>query len=317
MKILAEIDAINAKNAAEKIAVQIAKDKASAEQAENKRMADMADATAAINQEAIVIQAELDGAHELTLEKMQIVEQGARNLATALQLPYKDVIGQVESFTEELSMENLQLEISDDTYRAMAESIINLTNQKLALAKANVEATNEERKNAQAMKDAQDLAQQQQRDMRLLASGILGVAAALKQATDESMDFDQKVALALQTAGSLMMMMPGGQGFGAAMQAGAMFIGHTGGLIKDSGIQRFATGGMVQGQDNVPIMAQSGEFIMQRSAVQNIGVENLAAMNSGQSNGGVTVNIQGNMVGNKSFVRDVMIPEIKKSMNRA
>ena len=74
---------------------------------------------------------------------------------------------------------------------------------------------------------------------------------------------------------------------------------------------------MVQGQDNVPIMAQAGEFIMQRSAVQNIGVDNLAAMNSGQSNGGVTVNIQGNMVGNKSFVRDVMVPEIQKSLNRA
>ena len=99
----------------------------------------------------------------------------------------------------------------------------------------------------------------------------------------------------------------------AAMQAGAMFIGHTGGLIKDSGIQRFATGGMVQGQDNVPILAQAGEFVMQRSAVQNIGVENLAAMNSGQSNGGITVNIQGNMIGNDEFVRDNILPQIKKA----
>ena len=54
---------------------------------------------------------------------------------------------------------------------------------------------------------------------------------------------------------------------------------------------------------------------MQRSAVQNIGVENLAAMNSGQNSGGVTVNIQGNMIGNEEFVRDVMIPEISKSQS--
>ena len=92
-----------------------------------------------------------------------------------------------------------------------------------------------------------------------------------------------------------------------------MFVGHTGGLIHNNGIQRFATGGMVQGQDNVPIMAQAGEFIMQRSAVQNIGVQNLAEMNRSGSAGGVTVNIQGNMIGNDEFVRDNLIPQLQKA----
>ena len=94
--------------------------------------------------------------------------------------------------------------------------------------------------------------------------------------------------------------------FGAA-------IAHTGGLVKNNGIQRFATGGIIQGEDNVPILAQAGEFVMQRSAVQNIGVENLAAMNSGQNSGGVTVNIQGIMIGNEQFVRDNLIPQIKRA----
>ena len=108
------------------------------------------------------------------------------------------------------------------------------------------------------------------------------------------------------------MMMPGGQIPGALLTAGSMFIGHTGGLVKDNGIQRFAQGGMVQGQDNVPIMAQAGEFIMRRDAVQNIGVQNLAQMNkTGQ--GGVTVNIQGNMIGNDEFVRDNLLPQIAKA----
>ena len=73
---------------------------------------------------------------------------------------------------------------------------------------------------------------------------------------------------------------------------------------------------MVQGQDNVPIMAQAGEFIMQRSAVNNIGVQNLAAMNSGQVSAGVTVNIQGNMIGNDEFIRDNLIPQLNKAANQ-
>jgi hypothetical protein len=89
--------------------------------------------------------------------------------------------------------------------------------------------------------------------------------------------------------------------------------GHTGGLIKNNGIQRFAQGGTVRGQDNVPIMAQAGEFVMRRDAVRNIGVQNLAEMNRSGSSGGVTVNIQGNMVGNESFVRDTLIPEITRA----
>jgi len=91
---------------------------------------------------------------------------------------------------------------------------------------------------------------------------------------------------------------------------------HTGGYIRDDKtIQRFATGGVVQGEDNVPIMAQAGEFVMSRNAVQSIGVDNLAQMNQ-TGNAGVTVNIQGNMIGNEEFVRDTLIPEINRTVNQ-
>ena len=310
-KILAEIDAINAKNAAEKIAVQLAKDKAAADEASNKRMADMANATAAINQEAILIQAELDGANDLTLEKMQIVEQGARELASAMKLPYKDVIGQVQSFTEELSMENLELDLSNDTHRALAEAIINVTNQKLALAEANDTA-------AQATQSATDKLKKQNEELRdsqqaaqAAAGALNGVAGAIRILKAESDDPKQKLQGLIQLlAGIVSVANPVA---GAGLNIFGAAIAHTGGLIKNNGIQRFATGGMVQGQDNVPILAQAGEFVMQRSAVQNIGVENLAAMNSGQSTGGVTVNIQGNMIGNDEFVRDNLLPQIRKA----
>ena len=71
---------------------------------------------------------------------------------------------------------------------------------------------------------------------------------------------------------------------------------------------------MVQGQDNVPIMAQAGEFVMRREAVQNIGVQNLAQMNRSGESGGVTVNISAPLV--DETVIDHIIPAINKATNR-
>ena len=161
-----------------------------------------------------------------------------------------------------------------------------------------------------------------------LAAGIiLNLAGSFKQLTDAQTDTDQQTRIMLRSLGQILMLFPGGQLPGALLQAGSMFVAHTGGLIKDDGIQRFATGGLVkdvpiqkfatggviQGQDNVPILAQAGEFVMRRSAVQNIGVQNLADMNRTGSVGGVTVNIQGNMIGNDEFVRDNLIPQLQKA----
>ena len=88
-------------------------------------------------------------------------------------------------------------------------------------------------------------------------------------------------------------------------------IGHTGGAITNKGVQAFARGGMVQGKDNVPILAQAGEFIMRREAVQNIGLDQLHQMNqSGQSNN-MTVNISAPMV--DETVVDHIIPAIEKA----
>ena len=71
--------------------------------------------------------------------------------------------------------------------------------------------------------------------------------------------------------------------------------------------QQFAKGGIVQGNpsqgDVVPVMATAGELILNQ-AQQN----NLAG-----GMGGVTVNIGGNIIGEESFVRDTLIPEIEKA----
>jgi len=81
------------------------------------------------------------------------------------------------------------------------------------------------------------------------------------------------------------------------------------GLI-DKGLAAFADGGVVQGNpstgDSVPAMLTPGEVILNASQQQGL-LNNM---------GGVTVNIQGNMIGNEEFVRDTLIPEIDRTVNR-
>jgi len=73
---------------------------------------------------------------------------------------------------------------------------------------------------------------------------------------------------------------------------------------------KFADGGIVQGDpskgDAVPALLTAGELILNASQQQGL-LNNM---------GGVTVNIQGNMIGNEEFVRDTLIPEIDKTVNR-
>lgn len=84
-------------------------------------------------------------------------------------------------------------------------------------------------------------------------------------------------------------------------------------------MQKFEQGGLIGGkrhsQGGTIIEAEQGEFIMNRNAVEAIGIENLARMNQSGTQP-VTINIQGNMVGNEEFVRDTLIPEINKTVNR-
>jgi hypothetical protein len=69
---------------------------------------------------------------------------------------------------------------------------------------------------------------------------------------------------------------------------------------------------MVSGGDNVPILAQSGEFIMNREATQRVGLDNLRDMNSGgTSSPTINVSIQGGIV-QDDYVRNTLIPALNK-----
>ena len=77
---------------------------------------------------------------------------------------------------------------------------------------------------------------------------------------------------------------------------------------------KFASGGLVGGStvgDQMPAMLQSGEFVLSRDAVRNIGVEAAEAINAG-STAGVTVNINAPLV--DETVRDSILPSIEKAL---
>jgi hypothetical protein len=165
-------------------------------------------------------------------------------------------------------------------------------------------------------------------EQRFAIDSVRQLSSAFGQATMNGQNMGEAVVSSLKAIASELIAQAGtyallnlftGGSFGATTSFFKFVTGHTGGLIKDNGdIQRFATGGMVQGQDNVPIMAQAGEFIIRKAVVEQVGVDNLARLNSGEGNVGstVNVNISGNMIGNEEFVRDTLIPEINRTVRQ-
>ena len=63
------------------------------------------------------------------------------------------------------------------------------------------------------------------------------------------------------------------------------------------------------------IEAEQGEFIMSRSAVQSVGIENLNRMNEGGGSSSVTVNVSGNVM-TEQFTEEQIIPALKEALRR-
>ena len=295
------IEQVKARNKAEKESLKIKEQLTALEE-------EQANALINFQQEQVVLNAELAGATEVEIQQLQNLNDFYSTLADNVNLSSGAkslIIDHTKSATSATQLESLAIGGLNDAEQQLFESIkaIFMTKAQLIDQSAAEEASL--KKNKDIVKDAAD-------QNRKLAQSITMAAGAMKQLGSESMTAEQRLSAIMSTVGSFLMMMPGGQVAGSFLQAGSMFIGHTGGLIGNSGIQRFAKGGMVQGQDNVPIMAQAGEFIMKRDAVQNIGIENLHAMNQ-SGTAPVTVNINGGIV-QEDFVRNELMPQINKSI---
>ena len=103
-------------------------------------------------------------------------------------------------------------------------------------------------------------------------------------------------------------------GFNSFGHQGGQVQGYaTGGVVPPPGIPSYATGG---GVDNVPAMLQEGEYVMRRSAVESIGIENLNRMNrTGRVSGGVNINFTGNVL-SRDFIEDEAVPLIKNALRK-
>jgi hypothetical protein len=96
-------------------------------------------------------------------------------------------------------------------------------------------------------------------------------------------------------------------------------------------INYLARGGLAEGilaargTDTVPAMLTPGEFVMSRPAVQQIGLDNLRAMNSGRSvsSGGdnyqvsIEINIDAKTTMDEGYIRGTLVPRMSEELKRA
>ena len=89
-------------------------------------------------------------------------------------------------------------------------------------------------------------------------------------------------------------------------------------IVNSQSMPKFAQGGMIGGRRHsaggTMIEAEQGEFVMSRSAVQSVGIENLNRMNQG-GGGAVTVNVSGNVL-SQDFVEGELAEQIKEAIRR-
>ena len=100
----------------------------------------------------------------------------------------------------------------------------------------------------------------------------------------------------------------------------ATLVGITGALqIATIKAEKYQYGGIVGGrrhsQGGTLIEAEEGEFVMNRNAVDSIGIENLNRMNRTGTSGGITVSFNGNVVSD-DFIENEAIPRIKEAVRR-
>ena len=90
--------------------------------------------------------------------------------------------------------------------------------------------------------------------------------------------------------------------------------------IKAIKAQKYQYGGIVGGnrhsQGGTMIEAEQGEFVMNRDAVEAVGIENLNRMNTGLGGGGAASIVINNPILGKDTIEDEIVPQIKEALRR-
>ena len=74
-------------------------------------------------------------------------------------------------------------------------------------------------------------------------------------------------------------------------------------------------GGRRHSQGGTMINAEQGEFVLRRSAVESIGIENLNRMNEGGGGGMINVSVTGNVL-TQDFVEEELAEAIRDAARR-
>jgi len=110
----------------------------------------------------------------------------------------------------------------------------------------------------------------------------------------------------------------GAWNIGLALGVGALGFAQVN-AIASTPLPKFEAGGMIGGrrhsQGGTMIEAERGEFVMSRSAVNSVGLENLNRMNEGGGGSSVTVNVSGNVM-SQDFVEGELAGQIKDAIRR-
>jgi len=134
-----------------------------------------------------------------------------------------------------------------------------------------------------------------EKKVRAEASNAL---ASLVRSVFESQPFPLNIALAggVAVAGTKAIDWAIGQAKGIKLRQGGFIEGFGGG-------------------DRVPAMLEQGEFVLNKEAVQNIGINNLSELNAGKNGGGMNI-VFNAPVTNEDFVKDFIVPTIRESQER-
>ena len=108
-------------------------------------------------------------------------------------------------------------------------------------------------------------------------------------------------------------------GYAAAMYGITLASGLAQAAATKAAADKMEQGGLIGGrrhsQGGTMINAEAGEFVMNRGAVDSVGIENLNAMNAGGGGGSVTVNVSGNVM-SSDYVEGELADQIKEAVRR-
>ena len=164
-------------------------------------------------------------------------------------------------------------------------------------------------------KSADDLAQRQKEIRDKEVADVVANSNTLKEATGKliAIKAQQAVANAIEKVFAIF---PTPIAVALAPATGALAL-----KVVEAGMQKASaiklrTGGAVDGfggGDRVPALLERGEFVLNKEAVQNIGIDNLENLNSQRSGGGVNISFNA-PVTNEDFVKDFIVPTINDAV---